>query len=468
MTTITLSLVSHTNAGKTTLARTLLRRDVGEVLDQAHVTESSEAHMLVQAGDDTLQLWDTPGFGDTARLLKRLRREGDPVGWFLHEVWDRVTDRPLWCGQEAVRNVKQDADVVLYLVNAAEDPADAGYVPLELELLAWLGKPVVLLLNQTGDLDREQTVAATQRWEQAAAGHDIVRDVLVLDAFTRCWVVEGDLLRRLVKVLPEDRQPVMTLLAQAWELTSLERLERCVALMAAHVARAAGDVEVLPEGGGRVARAAAIKTLADRQAHAARDLTEALLVEHGLDGAVAAQVQKHLEDDFELPTVKLEAGSAALWGSLVSGAVGGLAADAMAGGLTLGGGMLAGALMGAMGGAGLAKAWAVVGGDGEAKVGWSQPWLQGLTRETLLRYLAVAHFGRGRGAWVQADAPRRWTVEVEEALVTFKQDLRDALAATTKTRTTEQQAADLGKLIDAALRDALRGLYGSAAGLPKR
>ena len=36
---ITLSLISHTNAGKTTLARTLLRRDIGEVLDQAHVTE---------------------------------------------------------------------------------------------------------------------------------------------------------------------------------------------------------------------------------------------------------------------------------------------------------------------------------------------------------------------------------------------------------------------------------------------
>ena len=44
MSTVTLSLISHTNVGKTTLARTLLRRDVGEVLDQAHVTEVSEAH----------------------------------------------------------------------------------------------------------------------------------------------------------------------------------------------------------------------------------------------------------------------------------------------------------------------------------------------------------------------------------------------------------------------------------------
>ena len=35
---IALSLISHTNAGKTTLARTLLGRDVGEVRDAPHVT----------------------------------------------------------------------------------------------------------------------------------------------------------------------------------------------------------------------------------------------------------------------------------------------------------------------------------------------------------------------------------------------------------------------------------------------
>jgi hypothetical protein len=41
---IALSLVSHTNAGKTTLARTLLARDLGEVRDTPHVTEFADAH----------------------------------------------------------------------------------------------------------------------------------------------------------------------------------------------------------------------------------------------------------------------------------------------------------------------------------------------------------------------------------------------------------------------------------------
>ena len=39
---IELSLVSHTNAGKTTLARTLLGHGVGEIRDEAHVTAVAE------------------------------------------------------------------------------------------------------------------------------------------------------------------------------------------------------------------------------------------------------------------------------------------------------------------------------------------------------------------------------------------------------------------------------------------
>jgi GTPase SAR1 family protein len=136
MTTVTLSLISHTNVGKTSLARTLLRREIGEVRDQPHVTTVAEAHVLIETAEARLLLWDTPGFGDTVRLMTRLRRERDPIGWLLHQVWDRLVDRPLWCSQEAVRNVREEADVVLYLVNATEDPETAGYMKHELASLS--------------------------------------------------------------------------------------------------------------------------------------------------------------------------------------------------------------------------------------------------------------------------------------------------------------------------------------------
>lgn len=146
---INLSLISHTNAGKTTLARTLLGMDVGEVRDAPHVTDLSSVYPMVAAGDGCeLRLWDTPGFGDTVRLLKRLRESGNPITWVLSQAWDRYADRPLWCSKEALRNAREEADIVLYMVNAAEPPEDAGYVAMEMEILTWIDKPVILLLNQ--------------------------------------------------------------------------------------------------------------------------------------------------------------------------------------------------------------------------------------------------------------------------------------------------------------------------------
>ena len=65
-------------------------------------------------------------------------------------MWDRFRDRTFWLTQKAVRNVRDQADVVLYLVNAAEEPDDAGYLAPELAVLEWIGKPVIVLLNQTG------------------------------------------------------------------------------------------------------------------------------------------------------------------------------------------------------------------------------------------------------------------------------------------------------------------------------
>ena len=158
---VDISLLSHTNAGKTTIARTLLRQDIGEVADRPHVTELAESHVLIESGaGDALVLWDTPGFGDSARLLRRLRSAGNPFGWFLTQVWDRVTDRPFWCSQQAMRNARESSDVVLYVANAAEDPAAVGYVDAELEILGWIGKPILVLLNQLGTSPSPERVRA--------------------------------------------------------------------------------------------------------------------------------------------------------------------------------------------------------------------------------------------------------------------------------------------------------------------
>ena len=224
---IDLSLVSHTNVGKTTLARTLLRRDVGEVEDRPHVTELAQAHVLIDTPEgDVLRLWDTPGFGDSARLLKRLRAAGNPLGWFLTQVWDRLTDRPFYSSQQALRNARDESDVVLYLVNAAEDPASAGYVEVEMQILGWIGKPVLLLLNQTGAPRGPAADAAEEAaWKQHLAAYPWVRGALGLDAFARCWVQEDQLLVAVRGLLPPDQHAGFERLLDAWRQRNLDLFE---------------------------------------------------------------------------------------------------------------------------------------------------------------------------------------------------------------------------------------------------
>src|SRR5262249_37015261 len=252
---LVLSLVSHTNVGKTTLARTLLRRDVGEVFDQAHVTDETESFVLLEREDGAQGvLAGTPGFGDSTRLLHRLHGIDNPLGWLVAQVWDRFAQRALFCSQQAVRHVRDASDAVLYLVNASEDPQAAGYVGAELEILEWIARPVIVLLNQTGAPgDAGSRARDEERWRAFLAGRSCVRDVLALDAFTRCWVQEGALLERIRDALPAEQRDLADALLARWREVNLAALRRSIDAMAELVGGAAADGE--PVGAGRLGRA---------------------------------------------------------------------------------------------------------------------------------------------------------------------------------------------------------------------
>lgn len=466
--TITLSLISHTNVGKTTLARTLLRRDVGEVLDQAHVTEQNEAYALIETEEATLRLWDTPGFGDTRRLVRRLRLERNPVGWFLHQIWDRLSDRPLYCGQRAVRNLQDEADVVLYVVNASEDPDGAGYVLLELELLEWIGRPVLLLLNQLSRRDDDLEAA----WRSLGADHPLVKDVLSMDAFCRCWTEEGILLQAVVDQLESPRREAMAALVAARNARDLAVFRTSCQRMAAYLLRAATDREapaeapetstgwlgLLGELTGALKlpldRRLAMAALARRLDGATQSLMAELISAHGLAGSSAATLERRIEDVEIRGRLPIGARGGAVAGAVLSGAIGGLVADLLSGGLSLGGGMIAGGVLGALGGSAIGGAFTLIGGQEVPTVQWTAGFVDRLLRQTLLRYLAVAHFGRGRGPYRDVEKPEWWSEAVDRELKLRERAARDALRA-------EDPAGGepLARLIEEVLRAILRRAY---------
>lgn len=468
MAVISLSLISHTNVGKTSLARTLLGQDVGEVQDGAHTTEFTDQFVLIESGDgeerDALTLWDTPGFGDSARLVKRMKGSGNPLNWLLTTVWDRFLDKPFHLSQRAIRHVQEQSDLVLYLVNSSEAPESIGYLASELELLEWTGKPVLVLLNQMGDpRPKHEEDEEIERWRVAMADHRFVKAVLPLDAFSRCWIQEFVWLRAIESALAgSPKSEAVHRLRLMWEQRRWEVFDRAMREMSDSFVRIAALTVMLPEGSSLAAGAsrikdglrgifsskpgamsqrsntgtrseipleetdpderldpqvaAALKQLSERTNKELRSTTRRLLDLHRLSGSAADQIDQSVAQHFDLRR-KMHTGKAAVAGGVLSGAIGGLMADIMAGGLTLGTGALAGAILGSLSAAGAAGGFNHLKGRKQSSVDWNQDALMAIVKTLMLRYLAVAHYGRGRGQWKQLPIPAHWDDLVQEVLV---------------------------------------------------
>jgi hypothetical protein len=478
---IQFALVSHTNNGKTTLARTLVGMDVGEVRDAAHVTVFAEAHTLqTSAAGDRLLLWDTPGFGDSVRLLKRLALTGNPIGWFLREVFDRYRDRPFWLSQQALRAAKDAADVVLYLVNSSEDPRDAGYLPAEMRILEWLGKPVVVLLNQLGPPRPDAQEQAEQaRWKAHLDQYAIVRDVLALDAFARCWVHEDVFYERVGNWIAASKRDGYARLLATWQATNAQRFRTSVELGAQMLAGAARDSQAIAEEGkpGLLKSAlkavglgkdeqkrqdAAMAGLVERLERRIGDTTVGLLRLHRLDPGAAGRINARVRENFAVraPVDKTQAG---LLGAVVSGAATGLSADLMAGGLTLGGGALLGAIVGALTMAGAAWGFNTTTDRDRPLVQFADPFLRTLLVGSVLRYLAVAHFGRGRGNFVEGEAPPFWQAEVEGSVARHEAELAPLWNAVRAAPDAAAATAPVQTLLGRVIVETLERLYPETA-----
>jgi len=403
------------------------------------------------------------------------------VGWFLSQVWDRFADRPFWCGQQAMRNARDSSDVILYVANASEQPSATAYVDIEMQILEWLRKPVILLLNQLGPpRDSAHPQTELQQWEAKATQHPYVQAVLPFDAFARCWVQEGTLLDYVQRVLPTDKQAAFERLREAWKQRNLTVFEHSMQTLAHQVAVIAIDREPITDVDlrgkarawigaltGSVERDSpelqrAQSVLATRLDAQVRAATKELVRLHGLSGTATEEVLQRLGQPFSVRR-PADADKASVIGGLVSGALGGLAADLGAGGLTFGAGALIGGVLGAFGARGIATAYNLARGSQDGTVRWSPEFLESRFAAALMRYLAVAHFGRGRGDFVAGLAPTHWQETVNAAVQVRRAQLQSvwviARAPDADSSNTDKTAAALLPIMAASAREVLSHLY---------
>ena len=164
MQTLSLAVVGHTNTGKTSLMRTLLRDSrFGEVKNAAATTRHVAQAALGDGVETWLYLHDTPGLEDAGGVLDWLEENTSPQ----HEGIERLQqflDSPAaqneWAQEAKVLRQVLASDAALYVVDAREDVLPK--YKDELTVLSWCAKPVMPVFNfiHGQNMDEWQTLLA--------------------------------------------------------------------------------------------------------------------------------------------------------------------------------------------------------------------------------------------------------------------------------------------------------------------
>ncbi|MBY4595467.1 GTPase/DUF3482 domain-containing protein [Ottowia caeni] len=343
---IRIAVVGHTNAGKTSLLRTLTRQvDFGEVSDRPGTTRHAEAIDLKVNGASAVRFTDTPGLEDSVALLEylgRLSGESRPerVRAFLAGPESREAFE-----QEAkvLRTLLEQADAAMLVIDTRE-PVLPKY-RAEIEILTWCAKPVMPVLNfvRAPNSRREQ-------WRQVLLESNLHAQA-EFDAVAPFIGAEQRLYGDLATLLHGKRQQ----LAEVVEYLALEVVDRrraaCrvvasglidVAAMRRHISAEDFAMELR--------RAEFVRALHDDVgAHARRtvdDLLQVFAFRRG-DAEVARlpQMAERWEDDLFNPEILREASKRLGLGAMIGAGIG-VVADVALAGLSLGAATTLGAAIG--------------------------------------------------------------------------------------------------------------------------
>ena len=174
---LSLAVVGHTNTGKTSLLRTLLRDSgFGEVKNAPSTTRHVEEAAITDGTDTLLYLYDTPGLEDAGGVLDWLETNTDTRADGIERLQKFLDSHGAHhdFNQEAkvLRQLLQ-SDMALYVIDAREPVLDKYRD--ELTILSWCAKPVMPVFNFTGgQLPEAWTTMLARRNLHVFAGFDTV------------------------------------------------------------------------------------------------------------------------------------------------------------------------------------------------------------------------------------------------------------------------------------------------------
>lgn len=215
---LVLAVVGHTNTGKTSLLRTLLRNaNFGEVRDSAGTTRHVEAAQLLLRGKPFIELRDTPGLEDSVALavhLKNTQQQGLRGRACLEHFIEQTPADIAREFEQEIKVLRQglDCHAMLYVIDCREEVLEKYRE--EIATLSLASRPILPVLNFI-QADTRQL----QNWRAALAElglHALVEfDTVAFD-----FEAEKRLYQKLQTLLEPWYQPLQHLLdhrAHEWQ-----------------------------------------------------------------------------------------------------------------------------------------------------------------------------------------------------------------------------------------------------------
>lgn len=345
---LNIAVVGHTNTGKTSLIRTMLRStDFGKIEDAAGTTRHVERATIYAGSEAILNLHDTPGIEDAHGLLKRLRSTdtqnksrvspAEILESFVNSV--SVSDA---LEQEAkvVRQVLR-SDVLLYIIDVREPILEKYFI--ELEILSKAMKPIIPVFNFIAG--HKDELAA---WRKKLATINIHAS-LEFDTVAFSFEAEKRLYQKiqtLVEAHYDRLQKLIDYRSKVWDQLCFSAAKRIVELIVSVSCYRLSKIES-PEDSHHSPAATQLQDFVRKAEQ--RCLEDLLAIFNFSEKDIALQKipvsDGHWQLDIFAPGVLkaygLDAGSAAL-----KGAAAGAGIDLMVGGLSLGAASALGALAG--------------------------------------------------------------------------------------------------------------------------
>jgi small GTP-binding protein len=343
---INVAVVGHTNTGKTSLIRTLLRDDrFGNIDESAGTTRYVEKSTIFAGDDAVINLYDTPGFEDSSALLQALddlsktvkaRLPADLLRAFISQAENFAE----FAQEIKVLRQSLNSDVLLYVIDVRE-PLLGKYHD-EVEILSMAGKPIVPVFNFIAG--HSESLA---RWREQMAQFNL-HAALNFDTVAFDFEAEKRLYQKLQSQLEsryDELQSLIDYRQDVWKnllLAAARRIFQLLTEVACYRQEAAGSSGITDADVASMqdfVRNAERQTLRDLLTMFAFTQTDVELQQLPVrDGRWVLDIfSPHMLHDFGL-----NAGATAL-----KGAAAGAGIDLVVGGLSLGAASLLGASLGA-------------------------------------------------------------------------------------------------------------------------